>query len=114
MYMTPRQAAEIWGVSTRYVNFMLKNEAVSGALAAGRYFLIPTGLEKPSIRNKGKYPLKTDVYEPIADTALRWGVTPRWILDMISNGMLPDAIRIVRNYYLPAGYMRSGAKRNPA
>lgn len=106
MYMTPKQAAEVWDVSPRYVNYMLKNKAVPGALAAGRYFLIPVGLKKPSIRDKGKYPLETGKYEPIADTALRWGVTPRWILDMIANGILPDAVRIARNYYLPAGCPR--------
>lgn len=102
-YLSPRQAAQQWGMSPRYAYYLLKSDAVPHVIAAERFYLVPDGLEKPSIKDRGKYPPRQDVYEPISKTASRWGVSPRWVLQKIDRGDLPDAIRVDHNYFLPVG-----------
>lgn len=106
-YITPKQAAENWGISERYVQQLLYLEAVPNAVLAGNYYLIQSDTTLPSIRNKGKFPAKKNVYETISNTALRWGVTSRWILLLISKGIITQAIRIGHNYYMPTGIQAS-------
>lgn len=113
-YLSPRQAARNWGVSARYVYYMLKSEAVPQVVAAERFYLIPDGLEKPSIKNRGKFPPRHGIYEPISKTALRWGVSSRWVLQKIDRGDLEEAIRVDNNYFLPAGCCEKTEVHSPA
>ncbi len=47
-YMTTKEAAEQWGVSIRYVNFMCNNGKIPLAQKLGTIWAIPTDTEKPT------------------------------------------------------------------
>jgi len=47
-YMTPKQAAELWGISERRVQVLCVNEQVQGAeRLGGKVWLIPKNAQKP-------------------------------------------------------------------
>ena len=58
--MTPKQAAEKWGISARRVQALCANEQVKGAVKLGLVWLIPKNTPKPPDgRSKnGRKPIK--------------------------------------------------------
>jgi excisionase family DNA binding protein len=46
-WMTPQQAAELWGISDRRVQALCANGQVDGAVRLGRGWLIPKISQKP-------------------------------------------------------------------
>ena len=56
-YLSIRQVAEKWGLSTRRINVLCSEGRIKGATKIGSYWAIPTNAEKPKdkrIKN-GKY-----------------------------------------------------------
>ena len=51
-YITVRQTAEKWGVSMRWVQIMLKEDRIEGAVRPGREWLIPKTTPKPEDKRK--------------------------------------------------------------
>jgi hypothetical protein len=46
-WMTTKDAAELWGISTRRVQILCDNGKVSGAAKLGDIWVIPKGTPKP-------------------------------------------------------------------
>jgi len=46
-WITPQQAAELWGISDRRVQALCVNGQVDGAVRLGRGWLIPKSTQKP-------------------------------------------------------------------
>ena len=46
-WITPQQAAELWGISDRRVQALCVNGQVYGAVRLGRGWLIPKSTQKP-------------------------------------------------------------------
>ena len=46
-WITPRQAADIWGVSDRRVQYLCANGQIDGAVKLGLGWLIPKTTPKP-------------------------------------------------------------------
>lgn len=46
-YMTVTEAAELWGISKRAVNYHITAGRIPGALQKGRMWLIPKDTQKP-------------------------------------------------------------------
>ncbi len=53
-YITVREAAEKWGVSTRSITYHLVDGRISGAVKKGNLWLIPISAEKPADLRRGK------------------------------------------------------------
>lgn len=56
-YLSVRQTAEKWGLSTRRVQILCTQERISGAVRIGNYWAIPADAEKPKDERikSGKY-----------------------------------------------------------
>lgn len=56
-YMTIKQAAEKWGVTTRRIQFLCSKERIEGATKFGRDWAIPMDAVKPEDKRvtSGKY-----------------------------------------------------------
>jgi len=46
-WMTPQEAAEIWGITERRIQSLCSLGAITGAIKKGRMWLIPKGAKKP-------------------------------------------------------------------
>lgn len=92
-YISPVAAAKQWNVSVRYVQYLLQNHAVQNAVFTGRYYLIPKGINKPSIIDRGKYPPETGTWRSLNDTAAAWHVPPRTLYKRVQDGAVASAIR---------------------
>lgn len=51
-YITIKEAAEKWGVSTRAVTYHVVAGRISGAIKKGNLWLIPTSAPKPADRRQ--------------------------------------------------------------
>ena len=51
-YITVRQAAEKWGVKVRWVQTILQDNRIPGAIRFGNAWMIPKDAEKPEDRRK--------------------------------------------------------------
>lgn len=47
-YMTPREASEKWGISTRQINYYCTEDRIPGAVKMAGVWLIPKDAEKPA------------------------------------------------------------------
>jgi len=47
-WITPRQAAEQWGLTERHVQFLCKNCKIEGVIKLGRSWLIPKDSSRPT------------------------------------------------------------------
>jgi len=47
-WITPKQAAEEWGISDRRVQTLCANGEITGVMKLGQAWLIPSGTPKPS------------------------------------------------------------------
>ena len=47
MYLSIRQTAQKWNLSTRWINDLCANGRIPGALKIGSYWAIPADAEKP-------------------------------------------------------------------
>ena len=47
-WITPQQAAELWGITDRRVQALCANGQIEGAVRLGRGWLIPKGTPKPA------------------------------------------------------------------
>ena len=47
-WLTPKQAAEEWGISDRRVQALCANGQITGVIKLGQAWLIPSGTPKPS------------------------------------------------------------------
>ena len=56
-YLSIRQTAEKWGVSTRWVNDLCADGRIPGATKIGSYWAVPADAEKPKDERikSGKY-----------------------------------------------------------
>lgn len=63
MYMSVKQAAELWGISTRRVRDLCSQGKVPGAIQEGRFWKIPLDAKKPS---DGRYK-KADSLLPLIE-----------------------------------------------
>ena len=52
-YITVREAAEKWGITTRQVQILCKEKRIKGATRMSRIWIIPEGTEKPT-NNRSK------------------------------------------------------------
>mgnify|MGYP000036476203 CR=1 FL=1 len=57
-YMTGQEAAEKWGVTTRQVQILCKENRIAGATRLSRIWIIPEKVEKPTGARKA--PVKID------------------------------------------------------
>ena len=46
-WITPKQAAEQWGISGRRVQYLCANGQISGVIRLGQAWLIPKNTQKP-------------------------------------------------------------------
>ena len=46
-FLTTKQASELWGISQRRVSFLCEEGRITGAVKAGRTWLMPTDSKKP-------------------------------------------------------------------
>ena len=46
-WITPKQAAEKWGISDRRVQYLCANGQISGIIRLGQAWLIPKNTQKP-------------------------------------------------------------------
>jgi len=53
-YITVKEAAEKWGVSTRSITYHLVGGRIPGTVKKGNLWLIPTAAEKPVDLRRGK------------------------------------------------------------
>lgn len=62
-YITIKEAAESWGVSTRAVTYNVTDGRICGAVKVGNMWLIPRNAEKPidERRNNHRHPRKEAV-----------------------------------------------------
>jgi len=47
-WMTTKEAAELWGVTTRQVQLLCDRGRVEGAQRLGNFWVIPKGMTKPA------------------------------------------------------------------
>lgn len=62
--MTAAQAAEKWGVSLRWVQILLKDGRIAGAVRLGRDWLIPADAEKPGDPRRAAKPSQMRLQKP--------------------------------------------------
>lgn len=62
-YLSVRQTAEKWGISTKRIQFICKQGRIPGAFIIGNSWAIPADAEKPSDRRikSGKYVKSSNV-----------------------------------------------------
>ena len=53
-YMTLKEAAEKWGVSTRRVNYYCAGERIPGTVKMAGVWLVPKDAEKPGDKRRKK------------------------------------------------------------
>lgn len=53
-FITVKEAAEKWGVSTRSITYHLVDGRITGAVKKGNLWLIPTAAQKPADLRRGK------------------------------------------------------------
>ncbi len=53
-YMTIKEAAGVWGVSTRAVTYHVVDGRIPGTVKKGNLWLIPASAEKPQDRRRSK------------------------------------------------------------
>lgn len=53
-YITVREAAQKWGVSTRSITYHLVAGRIPGAVKKGNLWLIPAATERPADLRRGK------------------------------------------------------------
>jgi len=59
-WITPQEAAEIWGITERRIQSLCSLGVITGAIKKGRMWLIPKGAKKPvDGRTKAMKNLKT-------------------------------------------------------
>lgn len=110
-YISPAAAAVKWNVSVRYVQNLLQNQAVPHAVSAGKYYLIPDSIDKPSIIDRGKYPPETGTWRSLNDTAAIWGIPPRTLYKRVQDGMIAEAIRCGSYIFIPVSAKPPERKR---
>lgn len=58
-YLTTDEIAEKWGISTRRVTTLCKDNRIAGAVRKSGVWLIPDKAEKPATMKRGRKPNKT-------------------------------------------------------
>ena len=59
-WITPKQAAELWGISDRRVQYLCAKGQINGVMRLGQAWLIPKNTQKPpdGRTNNGRKPIK--------------------------------------------------------